>query len=123
VNNQDLLQKVVDWFFVHQDTENGNWEDVEDTASAILGLYYLLRLVKTAEEGFDESDLRRKLSEHLKTPILCLKRKFIQHHDDGYTSINLSSTVKKVAATLLAIATGLTVVIALWDFIRGLFGG
>lgn len=121
-DNKDLLQKVVDWFVVNQDKENGNWEDVEDTASAILGLYYLLRQLEETKVGFEEYDLRKKLSEYLKTPTLCLKRKFIQHHDDGYMSINLSSIVKKVAAILFALASGLTVVIVLWDYIKGLFG-
>jgi len=121
-NNTALLQKVVGWFVAHQDKENGSWEDVEDTASAILGLYYLLRQIAETEDRLDESDLRKKLVEHLETPKLCLKRKFIQLHDDCCTSINLSPTVRKAVAILFALASGLTVVIALWDYTKGLFG-
>jgi hypothetical protein len=119
-NNIQLLQNVLEWFSTHQDKEDGNWEDVEDTASAILGLYYLLRQLE-ALQGVEEPELRKELNIYFKTPTLCLKRKFIQNHEDGYTSINLSPTFKKVVIILFAIASALTAIISLWDFIVGLF--
>lgn len=117
-NNKDILQEVVNWFFKHQEND-GNWLDVEDTALSILGLIHLLKGL----ESVSDLEIHNNLNNLLKTPTLCLKRKFIQHHDDGYTSINLSPRFKKVAVIIASLVSVVAAIITLRDFIiRLLFG-
>jgi hypothetical protein len=117
-DNDELLIKVVDWFVDKQEND-GNWSDAEDTASAILGLYYLLRELELLY-FFSATDVEtlifNTLRRNLDTPTLLLKRKFIENHEDGTTSINFSPKVKKNAAIISAAATAASVIIALLDF-------
>jgi hypothetical protein len=123
-SNKDILLTVVNWFAAHQES-GGNWSDVEDTASSILGLYYLLRELESMNitPGADaDSIVFANLRRYLDTPVLCVKRKFIETHEDGTTSINLSPRFKKIVAILAAIASAATVIIYLLDYIKGLLG-
>jgi hypothetical protein len=124
-DNNSVLLKVINWFANNQESD-GNWKDVEDTASSILGLCYLLReLESTTISSVTELDtlIFTALRRNLHTPVLCIKRKFIETHEDGTTSINLSPRFKKLAAIIATIASGATVIITFWDFIKGLLGG
>ncbi len=123
-SNKDILLTVVNWFADHQESD-GNWSDVEDTASSILGLYYLLRELESMSlppATDTDTIVFNNLRRYLDTPVLCLKRKFIENHEDGTTSINLSPMLKKLMAIIAAIASGATVVLYLSDFIKGLLG-
>jgi len=123
-NSKDVLQKVVNWFLNHQEND-GNWLDVEDTALSILGLVHLLKELGS----ISDLELRSNLNNLLKTPTLCLKRRFIQKQDDGYTSINLSPRFKKIAIIIASLASAVATIIAcwnsivdIWNFIIRLFG-
>ena len=118
-SDQSFVSKVVNWFEKTQNKDTGSWEDVEDTASSILGLYHLWKRLEGTRVL--ASSLRERLSAELETPALCLKHKFIQNHNDGYTSINLSPKLKKETTILLTIASIGVLIISLWDFIANFF--
>ena len=125
--DQATVRKVVDWF-VRTQQPDGNWYDAEDTACAIIGLVALLRgyLLQQTDGQPQKEDVSTIICNHLRrmyeAPRLVLGRKFIQVQEDGTTTLNFSPTTLKAAAILFGIISGLTVVIALWDFIRESFG-
>ena len=49
--------------------------------------------------------------------------KFVERLDDGTTRLNFSPIAHKVAAIVFATASALTVIVAMWDFIRAALGG
>lgn len=112
ISNTSMIEIVVNWFSLNQEEDNGNWEDEEDTASALIGLSHLLMRMEEVE-NYDE--LRRRLRDKYETPDLRIKPKFIEHHSNGYYSVNLSPFLLKAAIVFS------TVVSALWLILE--FGG
>ena len=126
VEDRQAVSKVVSWFVRNQGVD-GNWFDAEDTACAILGLVALLKdylLHKSKGQGVQE-DAETVIYNHLRrlyeAPKLNLGKKFLEVQEDGTTTLNFSPRAVKTVAIIFAIASGLTVVIALWDFIEGRF--
>jgi hypothetical protein len=120
--NRSLVLKIAHWFLQNQGSD-GNWSDVEDTASAILGLYFLLKQLERVDvpnETQLDTLMFAALRRNLETPVLCVKRKLVERHEDGFTSVNLSPRLKKCLVVLLGIASVATTIIALWDFVKGL---
>jgi len=98
------LEKIVQWFSLNQ-TSDGNWSDVEDTACAILGLSELI-VAKSAGAGSTRSS-ERLLEESLRraviTPRLLTKRRLWERDDQtGYISLNIQENVLKVIVAVLA---------------------
>jgi hypothetical protein len=118
-DNSNLIRMVTSWFLNQQELD-GSFSDIEDTSCAILGLYYLLRELESKGVSTNielDTFMYNTLRRNLETPILCIKRPFIEQCIDGTTSINLSPKTKKLIALVAAFASGATVIIALWDFI------
>ncbi|MCX9082768.1 MAG: hypothetical protein OIN83_11295 [Candidatus Methanoperedens sp.] len=102
---------MVNWFIDKQESE-GNWKDVEDTASSILGLCYLLRELESIGISCDtelDALFYNTLRRNVETPVLCINRKLIETNEDGTTSINLSPKVIKVMTIAFGILSGATV--------------
>jgi squalene cyclase len=124
--DRDKVRLVTDWFARNQEVE-GNWFDAEDTASSILGLYFLLRgyKVMNLKERSDIADvdtvIYEKMRRMLATPRCSFGKKLIEITDDGTTRINLTPRVVRTATILFAIASGITVFIALYDWMRPYF--
>jgi hypothetical protein len=126
IEDQTSMSKTVSWFVRNQGTD-GNWFDSEDTACAILGLVALLKdylLHKAKGQGIEE-DAETVIYNHLRrlyeAPKLNLGKKFVEVQEDGTTTLNFSPRAIKTAAIIFAIISGMTVIIALWDFIEGRF--
>jgi len=125
--DEKAISTVLNWFKRNQEPK-GNWSDAEDTSSVIMGLVYLLKGY-TIERTKDKSDIANvdtiiynNLRRLLGTPKLTVGKKFILSLDDGTTTLNFSPRVKKTAIILFAVVSGLTVFIAVWDFIREMLG-
>jgi hypothetical protein len=126
IEDRKTLSMVVSWFIRNQE-KDGGWFDAEDTACAILGLVAILKeylLHKANGHGIQE-DVETVISNHLRrlyvTPKLNLKKSFVEVLEDGTTTLNFSPRALKTAAIVFAIVSGLTVIIALWDFIEARF--
>ena len=120
-NNKDILSKVINWFVSNQEIA-GNWSDVEDTSSSILGLYCLtqeLESIDISNKNAIENLMRNTLINNLKRTQLQIKRKTVETHHDGTISININPKVKKLTAITLAIASTTSMLIKFWDFIAG----
>ncbi|GIW95188.1 MAG: hypothetical protein KatS3mg110_3229 [Pirellulaceae bacterium] len=91
-DNEVLIRKIVSWFRDAQGPQ-GNWLDVEDTASAILGLVSLVRLLATSggltKEGA-ESLVERRLRRMISVPALKTRKPFLERDTEtGYVCINV----------------------------------
>jgi len=102
-------EKLVNWFIAHQN-HDGSWSDIEDTASAILGLHEIVFLLdKAADPAQHRRNIRSELQRFVPMPRLYLKRPLIERDNEtGYFSLNLrESTVKWIAAAVLFFTVGL----------------
>lgn len=124
IEDPDRIGRIVSWFLAEQDPEGGWYQDVEDTASVILGLHaVLLRLeeqdlsksYKAEEVVYDL--LRRSLG----TPLLTRGRKLIESHEDGTTSINLSPRLKKLLAALVTGISVASLLVTFWEQLVSVF--
>jgi len=114
VTELGLLDKTIQWFERNQDPE-GNWSDVEDTASAILGLHRLLWALMRQRLGDDRSDrelnevLENRIRKAVPMPLLRLKRRLIERDPElGYLSVNVrESTVRVVIGAVVFLSVGL----------------
>lgn len=105
-----LLDLCVTWFETTQES-SGNWSDIEDTASSIIGLYSLMRMLsfQTVDSGVPPwrilQELEFRLRKAVPSPRLGAKRRLIEYDArTGYTSINLSTrSVRWTTAILLFI--------------------
>ncbi len=118
ISNSKLIELIVNWFSLNQEDDAGNWEDEEDTASALIGLSYLLMAI---EEVKTNDDLRRILRDKYESPQLKIKPKLIEHHSNGYYSINLSPFFLKLLGTVFLTISIVGLVLGLWNDIIGLF--
>jgi hypothetical protein len=98
VSNRNLLTKTCSWFESAQD-QRGAWVDIEDTASAIIGLFSLLESVLSHKETFHEhrgalkDEMCGEIRRRAPTPRLLVKRPLIERQRDiGGISINLDRT-------------------------------
>jgi hypothetical protein len=120
VEDTKLLDKTIRWFRTHQ-TATGNWADVEDTASAILGLIHLLECVWRGMDGYHvRNSLRAHLQKSVQVPALLLKLPFIQHNNKiDCWSVNFTrkrrSTLAIIGLVVTAIATVLQIVDFTWN--------
>jgi len=127
IEDRQMMNKVISWFVRNQGVD-GNWYDTEDTACAILGLVALLKdyLFQKAKGQAIQEDVDTVIYNHLRrlyqAPKLNLGKKFFEVLEDGTTTLNFSPRALKAAAIIFAIASGLTVVLALWDYIAGVLG-
>jgi hypothetical protein len=127
VEDAASVEMVLDWFQAAQEPK-GNWGDAEDTACAIIGLLALLkqRMMDRSEERLKVEDADTIVYNHLRRlyepPRPCPERKLVQVQEDGTTTINLSSRTLKVAAILFGLASGFTVVLALWEYFKSYLG-
>jgi len=115
----EILSKVINWFVSNQEID-GNWSDVEDTASSILGLYYLTRELESIDLSNQteiDNHMFDTLTKNIKRTRLQIKRKTFETHHDGTISINISPKVKEITAITLAIISAATVLIKFWDSI------
>jgi hypothetical protein len=106
-----LSKKAVKWFGTKQKPD-GNWEDVEDTAWAILGQLALSR--RARQEEHDRGDWRTELRGHVSAPGLILKRGFVERQPDGYMTVNLSPALLKWlgrGVAILAVISGIVTIV------------
>jgi hypothetical protein len=116
--DEALLEKTITWFEVHQ-TKQGNWSDIEDTASTLIGLYHLLECLNSSEELFKGRNIKSSLQKRLPSPEVYIKRPFIERHKDtGGISINLNSNLIKIIAIIGASGAGLATILSLFDFFK-----
>jgi hypothetical protein len=118
VSNENLIDTVVNWFALNQESDNGNWEDEEDTASALIGLCHLLMRMEEIE-NYDE--LRRRLRDKYETPDLRIKPKFIEHHSNGYYSVNLSPFLLRAAIIISTVISGIWLILEFGGYLLKLF--
>jgi hypothetical protein len=124
----DRAARLTGWFTSHQ-AADGSWgRDVEDTASAILGLYALLLLleVRTAPSRSAAEDLiYNRLRRCLDTPIYRPRLDWIDRHQDGSTSIHVTLTPRRKRGLKIgfAVVSGVSLLITFWEQIRSMVGG
>jgi len=111
-----LVEKTISWFEQNQSSE-GNWSDVEDTASATLGLAALLRnllglraVIRRSNKDVDR-EFERRLAGAVPIPKLSIHKGLIERDPEtGYIAINFrEATGRLVVAfiTTVALALGL----------------
>jgi hypothetical protein len=107
LHDERQIAKVINWFENAQSPE-GNWSDVEDTASAILGLHRLLWLLtndamrneKRAKDidGLIESRLRKAV----RMPRLQIKRRLLERDSEtGYVTLSIRENSLKLWLSVL----------------------
>jgi len=114
ISEDGLLLKTVSWFEQNQDAE-GNWSDIEDTASATLGLAALSKnlLRYEAEQLNMHRDVDREFENRLRkavpVPVLSIKKAFFERDKDtGYLAFNVrESTARIVLAICTFVGVGL----------------
>lgn len=125
-DDQALITKVTTWFRQTQGTD-GSWLDIEDTASAIIGLLKLLQVVSVAngiKEEDAERDIERTLRKMVPVPKLHIRKPLIERErETGYVSINLPERFIKILLSVTAfLMVGLLSWIAnLLQIYQGLF--
>jgi hypothetical protein len=123
VSESALAGKVITWFQEKQ-SPAGNWSDIEDTASAMLGLAALVKNLLThqaviAKSNKDvDAEFERRLKKTVPVPKLAIKKRFIEREPEtGYISINLRESTVKVAIAIMSFV-GVTLVAWLVDVIE-----
>ena len=107
VADDKLILKTISWFEENQKTD-GNWSDIEDTASAILGLAALSKnlLKYEAKQLKIHRDINREFENRLRkavpVPFLNIKKRFFEREKEtGYFVINVKeSTAKLLIGTI-----------------------
>lgn len=103
-DDRNWVSRIVRWFADAQ-LAAGNWSDVEDTASALLGLLGLVRIL-TVRSGVDEREveleIERQLRKRVVVPPLKVRKPLIEwDHDTKYISIALPANLVKIVGALL----------------------
>lgn len=121
LEDEVYILKILVWFEKNQ-CKQGNWSDIEDTASAIIGLHKLLCLLIDSSEYLKPKSVRLTLQKRFPSPDIYVKRPFLEmHKETGGLSINLNNRFVKNAAVLGTITAGLVTVLTLIDFLIKLF--
>jgi len=135
VADDKLILKTISWFEENQKTD-GNWSDIEDTASAILGLAALSKnlLKYEAKQLKIHRDINREFENRLRkavpVPFLNIKKRFFEREKEtGYFVINVKESTAKylggtvgvlgVVASMIQIYTPLRTAVQLgWQAVR-----
>jgi len=122
----DRAGRLIRWFTSHQGAD-GSWgRDVEDTASAVLGLHALLlqlELRTTPSRSAAENLIYTQLRRCFQTPIYRPRRDWIESHPDGTTAINLTPRRKRALSIGLAAVSAVSLLITFWEQIRSIVAG
>jgi hypothetical protein len=132
-DDREIVEKSI-WWFENQQSADGNWSDVEDTASAIIGLYSLLQslVTLTTETGPAETAvldrLDRRLRKAVPVPKLQIKKKLVHFDDEtDYLSLNFTRRSVRSVATVMAfifvaligwIANMMAVFEGIWKYLK-----
>jgi hypothetical protein len=121
----DRLRAIVHWFTRQQDGE-GSWRrDVEDTASAILGLHRLVReLERTTLVNETEVDnlVCRTLRNELHTPPFpSHRRRWHRDPEDKTVTLKLFPEDQKIAAASVLVISTISLVITFWQQLSDLW--
>ncbi len=118
LTDASAVEKTLEWFEQAQE-KNGQWSDVEDTSSALLGLLHLL--LETLPSSFGRT-ARREITDELRRriniPRLYLSHPLVERQQDGTISINLSRTVLRIFAGIVAVLGILRSTMSLVDLAR-----
>jgi len=102
VAEDELILKTISWFEQKQGPE-GNWSDIEDTASATLGLAALSKnlLKYEAEQLNMQRDVDREFENRLRkavpVPILNIKKRFFERDNEtGYLAFNVKESTARL---------------------------
>ncbi len=115
-----LVDKTISWFYETQDPRHGSWEDVEDTASATLGLLSLLQGLITRIEGGRQAKevLSNELQRRIRQSSLRVNVRLIeQDAESGGFLIRVSRRKLKIIGYILPAIATLAAIAGLWDFI------
>lgn len=123
----ELVEKALCWFEQVQG-QDGSWLDVEDTASALLGCFSLLQLLRLGHDCGNRPrriEVRRELEIQLQRavrvpPFALRQRLFERDIDTGFVSINLRERTMKIvlAALTLIFVSGIGFIVNLQQFIE-----
>jgi len=117
VTDAVLLHKAVNWFELHQLPEAGNWSDVEDTSSAILGLSCLLQRLVALTEGHNAYRvINEQLHRRVAVPKPYVSRPLLERQLDGSLCINLSHRTVELVYEIGGALAALGVLATLIDF-------
>lgn len=117
-DSPDKIDKILSWFESNQ-SKDGNWSDIEDTASSIIGLYKLLNNLTINASTDRNRILRNVLQKRLPTPDVYIKKPLLERHPEtGGISIHLNNRIIKIAAILAALAAGVSTLISISEFLR-----
>jgi hypothetical protein len=107
VSEYELIGKTIAWFQGEQ-SPDGNWSDIEDTASATLGLAELVKNLLTHQAAIARSnqdadiEFEKRLKKAVRIPKLAIKKRFIyREQETGYISINLRESTVKLAVAII----------------------
>ena len=122
VANDDIfVEKVLGWFEINQGKQ-GCWSDIEDTSSAIIGLYRLLELISNSDDRLKSKGIKQTLQKRLPSPDIYIKKPlFEKHSETGGISIHLNSRLIKIAAITGAACASFVTVYSLFDIIKKFF--
>lgn len=115
------IEKIVSWFEENQ-SEDGNWSDIEDTSSSLIGLYRLLKNLNDNGIYKTNRGLKEVMQRRLPSPRVYVKRPFFERHPEtGGLSIHLNNRIIKGLALIGAMGAGLATILTLIDYIRKFF--
>lgn len=121
IENEEIVTKILGWFENHQ-SKQGNWSDIEDTSSSIIGLYQLLELIVNSDEHLGNKNIKQTLQKKQPSPDIYLNRPFIEKHPEtGGISINLSNKILKLISLIGVLCAGIGTYLGLYDYIKKLF--
>jgi len=107
VTDDGLVEKTIAWFERNQSAE-GNWSDIEDTASSMLGLSALLKNLITLEAELSHKikDVDREIENRLRkavvVPKLSIKKPLWEREKEtGYISVNIKESTARLIIALL----------------------
>jgi hypothetical protein len=118
-----LTSMAVDWFMKNQGAD-GKWCENDDTACAVLGLVALLRghISYHNKDTSSSEDVGTIIFNHFRRLYqpqkLLMGKKFVEVLDDGTTTLNFSPRMRKIVTIIFAIVSGLTVIVAAWEYLR-----
>ncbi len=119
--DKEILEKTISWFEQNQN-KKGNWSDIEDTASAIIGLYKLLSNITEKSDLGKHKNIKNILQKRHPSPDVYIKKPLIERHPEtGGLSIHFNNKTIKTTALIGVIGAGLATLFALIDFIKRLF--
>ena len=124
VSDDELILKTISWFEQKQDAK-GNWSDIEDTASATLGLAALSKnlLKYEAEQQNVPRDIDREFENRLRkavpVPFLNIKKSFFEREKEtGYFVFNVKESTVKLFTIGIGILGVIASVLQIYGYLR-----